>query len=49
MGSVLHGIAATTPRIRKEIQDAQESLETLAKRYQVNEKVSAALQSSVFT
>jgi hypothetical protein len=38
MGSVLHGIAATTPRIRKEMQDAQESLATLAKRYRINEK-----------
>jgi hypothetical protein len=49
MGGVLHGVAATTPRIRKEIQDAQESLATLAKRYQVNEKASAALQSSATT
>ena len=38
MGSILHGNATTTPRIRKEIQDAQESLATLAERYHINEK-----------
>ncbi len=38
MGSILHGNATTTPRIRKEIQDAQESLATLAERYYINEK-----------
>jgi hypothetical protein len=38
MGSVLHGNATTTPRIRKEIQEAQESLATLAERYHINEK-----------
>ena len=38
MGSILHGNAKTTPRIRKEIQDSQESLAALAKRYGINEK-----------
>ncbi len=38
MGSILHGNATTTPRIRKEIQDAQESLATLADGYNINEK-----------
>ena len=38
MGSILHGNAKTTPRIRKEIQDSQESLAKLAKRYGLNEK-----------
>ncbi len=38
MGSILHGNATTTPRIRKEIQEAKESLATLAERYHINEK-----------
>jgi transposase InsO family protein len=38
MGSILHGNAKTTPRVRKEIQESKESLATLAKRYGVNEK-----------
>lgn len=38
MASILHGNAKTTPRIRKEIQDSQESLATLAQRYDINEK-----------
>ena len=38
MGSILHGNAKTTPRIRKEIQESQESLAKLAKRYAINEK-----------
>ena len=38
MGSILHGNATTTPRIRKEIQNSTESLTALAKRYGVNQK-----------
>ncbi len=38
MGSILHGNAKTTPRIRKEIQDSTESIAKLAKRYNINEK-----------
>ena len=38
MGSMLHGNATITPRIRKEIQGAQEGLETLAERYHIKEK-----------
>lgn len=38
MASILHGNAKTTPRIRQEIQDADESLATLAARYSLNEK-----------
>ncbi|MEQ1484883.1 MAG: hypothetical protein ABL913_04840, partial [Methyloglobulus sp.] len=38
MASILHGNAKTTPRIRQEMQDADESLATLAARYSLNEK-----------
>ena len=38
MASILHGNATTTPRIWKEIQDSNESLAALAKRYGINEK-----------
>jgi transposase-like protein len=38
MGSVLHGNAKTTPRIRAEIQASQESIAALAQRYSVNPK-----------
>jgi hypothetical protein len=38
MGSVLHGCARTTPRIRAELQASQESSGTLAARYGLNVK-----------
>ena len=38
MGSILHGNATTTPRVRKEIQESTESIAKLAKRYGINEK-----------
>lgn len=38
MGSILHGNAKTTPRLRKEIQDSLESAPKLAKRYNLNVK-----------
>ena len=38
MGSVLHGNAKTTPRIRKEIQESMESAPKLAKRLNLNVK-----------
>jgi transposase-like protein len=38
MGSVLHGYARTTPRIRAELQASQESSGTLAARYGLNVK-----------
>ncbi len=38
MGSVLHGSARTTPRIRAELQASQESSRTLAARYGLNPK-----------
>ncbi len=38
MGSLLHANAKTTPRIREEIQNSQESILALAARYQLNPK-----------
>ena len=38
MGSVLHGSARTTPRIRAELQASQESSRALAVRYGLNPK-----------
>ena len=36
MGQVLHGSARTTAAVRRAIQDSQESLRVLAKRYGIN-------------
>ncbi len=41
MGQVLHGCATTTEAIRRAIQDSQESLRFLAKRYGINPKTVA--------
>ncbi|TGQ84738.1 IS481 family transposase, partial [Mesorhizobium sp. M8A.F.Ca.ET.208.01.1.1] len=41
MGQVLHGSATTTEAIRRTIQNSQESLRTLAKRYGINQKTVA--------
>ncbi|RMI14839.1 IS481 family transposase [Sinorhizobium meliloti] len=41
MGQVLHGSATTTEAIRRAIQNSQESLRTLAKRYGINQKTVA--------
>lgn len=38
MGSILHANAKTTPRIREEIQNSQESILALAERYKLNPK-----------
>ena len=38
MGQILHGSARTTSAIRRAIQDSQESLRSLAKRFGVNQK-----------
>jgi hypothetical protein len=38
MGTILHGGAKTTPKIRKEIQESKESLAVLAERYHLNFK-----------
>lgn len=41
MGQVLHGSAKTTAAVRRAIQDSQESLRTLSKRYGINPKTVA--------
>lgn len=41
MGQVLHGSATTTEAIRRAIQNSQESLRQLAKRYGINQKTVA--------
>lgn len=41
VGQVLHGSATTTEAVRRAIQDSQESLRTLAKRYGINQKTVA--------
>ena len=41
MGQVLHGSATTTAAIRRAIQNSQESLRTLARRYGINQKTVA--------
>ena len=38
MGQVLHGSATTTAAVRRAIQNSQESLRALAKRYNINQK-----------
>ena len=41
MGQVLHGCATTTEAVRRAIQNSQESLRSLAKRYGINQKTVA--------
>lgn len=41
MGQVLHGSATTTGAIRRAIQNSQESLRALSKRYGINQKTLA--------
>jgi hypothetical protein len=41
MGSILHGSARTTPRLRAELQASQESTWSLAARYGLNPKTVA--------
>lgn len=41
MGQVLHGCATTTEAIRRVIQNSQESLRALSKRYGINQKTVA--------
>lgn len=38
MGQILHGSATTTEAVRRAIQNSQESLRALAKRYSINQK-----------
>ena len=41
MGQILHGSATTTEAIRRAIQNSQESLRALSKRYGINQKTVA--------
>lgn len=41
MGQVLHSSATTTQAVRRAIQNSQESLRALAKRYGINQKTVA--------
>ncbi len=41
MGQILHGSARTTAAVRRAIQDSQESLKALSKRYNINPKTVA--------
>lgn len=41
MGQILHGSATTTEATRRAIQNSQESLRTLSKRYGINQKTVA--------
>ena len=41
MGQILHGSATTTEAVRRAIQNSQESLRALAKRYGINQKTVA--------
>src|ERR1700745_2075681 len=41
MGQVLHGCATTTEAVRRTIQNSQESLRALARRYGINQKTVA--------
>ena len=47
MGQVLHGRATTTEAIRRAIQNSQESLRALAKRYGINQKTVAKWKKRV--
>ncbi len=38
MGQILHGSARTTKAVRRAIQNSQESLRALSKRYGINQK-----------
>ncbi len=41
MGQILHGCATTTKAIRRAIQNSQESLRALSRRYGINRKTVA--------
>src|SRR6476469_8190745 len=41
MGQILHGCATTTEAVRRAIQNSQESLRALARRYGINQKTAA--------
>ena len=48
MGQVLHGSATTTEAVRRAIQNSQESLRALAKRYGINPKTVAKWKKRAF-
>ena len=49
MGQVLHGSATTTEAIRRAIQNSQESLRALSRRYGVNQKTVAKWKNRTST
>ncbi len=49
MGSILHGSARTTPRLRAELQASQESTRSLAARYGLNPKTVATWRERTTT
>jgi transposase-like protein len=49
MGHMLHARARTTPEVRREIQNSQESLISLARRYGVNPKTVGKWRKSVIS
>ena len=49
MGQVLHGSATTTEAIRRAIQNSQESLRALSKRYGINQKTVAKCRKRAST
>ncbi len=48
MGQILHGCAKTTEAVRRAIQNSQESLDVLAKRYAINRKTVAKWKKREF-
>ena len=48
MGQILHGCAKTTEAVRRAIQNSQESLDVLAKRYAINPKTVAKWRKREF-
>ena len=49
MGQVLHSSATTTQAVRRAIQNSQESLRTLAKRYGINQKDRRKMEETYFS
>jgi len=49
MGQVLHGCATTTEAVRPAIQNSQESLRALSRRYGINQKTVAKWKCRAFT
>ncbi len=49
MGQILHGCAKTTEAIRFAIQNSQESLKTLARKYSINPKTVAKWNNQTFS